>query len=247
MIATAASPRALAPNEGLRLEAGPGRDSHLQGHARGHPRRDRLLRLRGRARRAAAARASRPGRDAPRPGQPLQGQSGRARAPPASRRLRLHAKGPASRIPQCDRPTGRADHRVRARRWAHRRRQRDAIGVDTFILGLRDSYDAQCDPGPQPARFEVRVGEDAFDFAFNAPSLAVQRGSSPTSTSVVTVDPNEMAAVASGEIPLLAALSPANTAEDDAAWRAFAERFPIPAGHAHLRGVRGRPAGSRGA
>lgn len=125
--------------------------------------------------------------------------------------------------------------------------QRDVIGVDTFILGLRDSYDALRDPGPQPARFEVRVGEDAFDFAFNAPTLAVQRGSSPTSTAVVTVDPNAMAAVASGELPLLAALSPVNTGGDDAACRAFAERFPIPAGHAQSGGVRGRPADSRGA
>ncbi len=107
---------------------------------------------------------------------------------------------------------------------------RETVGVDTFVLGLRGSYDADRDPGTTPARFEVRVADEAFDFLFGGAGLSVRRGGSPDPAPVIEVNPHAMAGVASGELPLLEALSPAGAGPGDDACRAFAERFPAASG-----------------
>ncbi|MGZ6708075.1 MAG: winged helix-turn-helix transcriptional regulator [Solirubrobacteraceae bacterium] len=91
----------------------------------------------------------------------------------------------------------------------------DSVGVDTFVLGLRARFDAQASRGID-ARYELRVGREAFDFLVQHGRLTVRRGPSPPPAVMVEVIPGAMAAVARGARPVRTALSaPGATTEDD--------------------------------
>jgi DNA-binding HxlR family transcriptional regulator len=99
----------------------------------------------------------------------------------------------------------------------------DTISVDTFVLGLRAHYEP---PDEElSARYELRVGEQAFAFLVDRGRLSVRRGACDDADRVVIdVDPAAMAAISRGDAPLASALSgAAGASAGDVA--AFARRF----------------------
>jgi DNA-binding HxlR family transcriptional regulator len=90
----------------------------------------------------------------------------------------------------------------------------ESVGVDTFVGGLRARYDPRAAPGLN-ARYEVRVGPEAFDFLIEAGRLTVRRGAAEQPDAVVDVVPGAMAAVSRGAQPLAAALSTSAGATDE--------------------------------
>jgi DNA-binding HxlR family transcriptional regulator len=91
----------------------------------------------------------------------------------------------------------------------------DSIGVDTFVLGLRNRYDPRAAEGLD-ARYELRIEQEAFEFQVENGHLVVRRGASPQPDAIIAVVPAAMAAVGRGASPVLTALSAsAGTTDDD--------------------------------
>lgn len=84
--------------------------------------------------------------------------------------------------------------------------QSDTLGVDTFVLGLRDAFDPTAG-GDTEAAYELRIEDEAFTFAIHSRSLTLRRGGHNGSGAVLRVDPTTMAAVARGEVALVDALA----------------------------------------
>jgi len=102
----------------------------------------------------------------------------------------------------------------------------DTIGVDTFVLGLRGTFDPPVDED-LGTTFELRIGEEAFAFAIHEGSLTLSRGPAEEGGPVLRADPTAMAGVARGEIPLADALAVVGQT-DQAAVTTFASFFARP-------------------
>lgn len=83
----------------------------------------------------------------------------------------------------------------------------DSLGVDTFVLGLRGTFDGAVADGLD-ARYELRVGDDSFDIRISDGTMAIRRGAADGPAVALDVDVRAMASVARGDTPLVAALSP---------------------------------------
>jgi DNA-binding HxlR family transcriptional regulator len=83
----------------------------------------------------------------------------------------------------------------------------DSLGVDTFVLGLRSTFDGAAAAGVD-ASYELRAGDEAFAFDIADGELAIHRGGTDAARPVLEVDPTAMAGVARGATPLAKALSP---------------------------------------
>ena len=51
----------------------------------------------------------------------------------------------------------------------------DTLGVDTFVLGLRGTFDGAAAVGIE-ARYELRIGEDSFDIRISDGTISIRRG-----------------------------------------------------------------------
>jgi DNA-binding HxlR family transcriptional regulator len=83
----------------------------------------------------------------------------------------------------------------------------DTLGVDTFVLGLRGTFDGAAAVGIE-ARYELRIGEDSFDIRISDGTMLIRRGEADGPAVAFDVDVSAMASVARGDSPLDAALSP---------------------------------------
>jgi DNA-binding HxlR family transcriptional regulator len=83
----------------------------------------------------------------------------------------------------------------------------DTLGVDTFVLGLRGTFDRAV-AGAIDARYELRVGEDFFDIRISHGQISIRRGAADGRAIALAVDLSAMASVARGDTPLADALSP---------------------------------------
>ncbi len=82
----------------------------------------------------------------------------------------------------------------------------ESVGVDTFVLGLRNRFRPDVADVPD-ARYEVRFDAEAFEFEVADGRLAVRRGVAENPATTFAADPEAMAAVARGELPVASALT----------------------------------------
>ena len=73
----------------------------------------------------------------------------------------------------------------------------DTLGVDTFVLGLRATFDREAARG-HDARYELRVGEDVFELEVVDGALSRATRGFARPDLVVTVDPTALFAVSRG-------------------------------------------------
>jgi DNA-binding HxlR family transcriptional regulator len=83
----------------------------------------------------------------------------------------------------------------------------DSLGVDTFVLGLRGTFDRTV-AGDTNSRYELRVGADSFDIHIAHGTISIRRGAADGPAVALNVDVSAMASVARGDSPLATALSP---------------------------------------
>jgi DNA-binding HxlR family transcriptional regulator len=102
------------------------------------------------------------------------------------------------------------------------------IGVDSMILALRGDFAPDVAAGFR-ARYELRLGEQVFHVVVEDGRLEVARGSAHDPEAVISTDPDTLAGLLFGGLPLADALRAGSVAiEGDAGtFPRFLELFPL--------------------
>jgi DNA-binding HxlR family transcriptional regulator/putative sterol carrier protein len=105
----------------------------------------------------------------------------------------------------------------------------EPVGADSMILALRSRFDSGAASGLR-ARYELRLGEDQFRIEIAGDDIELARGSAAQADATIDTDPNTLASVLWGALPLRAAQRSGKiTIEGDkTAAERFLRLFPLP-------------------
>jgi DNA-binding HxlR family transcriptional regulator/putative sterol carrier protein len=104
-----------------------------------------------------------------------------------------------------------------------------SIGADSIVLALRSLFDAEAAAGLE-ATYELRLGADRFAVAISAGELELSREATSEFDAAIEAEPQTLAAVMAGQLPLEHALSSGAVAIEGSRRRVerFLRLFPMP-------------------